>query len=208
MKIKNKKIVIFILAIAFMGIIGTTYAYYQSNVVLPNRFQTMTYNVTVEENFNNTWGTKEVTFKNNEETNIPVVLRINYNEQWSKDFDGAVSLLSNKISGTDVVTKNWTTDFTDNFVLKNDGWYYYKKVLGPQESVKVLNSIALNSSLISSSPNYSDYQTYDYRLDFNFEAIQVDSSAIYNIWNRSANIFSGGINRFIWNSMYTYDIWL
>ena len=192
MKIKNKRIVIFILAIAFMGIIGSTYAYYQSNVALPNRFQTMTYNVTVEENFNNTWGTKEVTFRNNEETNIPVVLRVNFNEQWRKDFDGTVSLLSNKITGTDVVTKNWTTDFTNNFELKSDGWYYYNKVLGPQESVKVLNSIALNNSLISSSPNYSDYQTYDYRLDFTFEAIQADIGAVIDIWNMNPLIYEGG----------------
>lgn len=192
MKLKNKKTLIFIFGIVALGIIGSTYAYYQSNVVLPNRFKTMTYNVTIEENFNNTWGTKEVTFKNNEETNAPVVLRINYNEQWKKEFNGYTLLLNNNVGNNNVVTKNWTTDFTDNFVLKDDGWYYYNKVLNPQESVKVLNSIALNNSLISSSPDYENYQTYDYRLDFNFEAIQADASAIYSIWNITANIFSGG----------------
>lgn len=192
MKIKNKKIVIFILAIAFMGIIGTTYAYYQSNVVLPNRFQTMTYNVTINENFNNTWGTKEVSFVNNEESNTPVVLRVNYNEQWRKEIDDYVVLLSNKIGNTNVVTKSWTSDWNNNFVDGNDGWYYYKKVLGPQESVKVLNSIALNNTLISSSPDYENYQTYDYRLDFNFEAIQANESAIYDIWNRRVTLNSEG----------------
>ena len=192
MKIKNRRALIFILAVAFLGIIGSTYAYYQSNVALPNRFKTMTYNVIIEENFNNTWGTKEVTFKNNEETNIPVVLRINYNEQWRKEVNGFTLLLNNKVGNTNVVTKNWTTDFTNDFVLKDDGWYYYKKVLGPQESVKVLNSISLNNSLISSSPDYANYQTYDYRLDFNFEAIQANESAVNNIWNRNLNISSGG----------------
>ena len=61
----NKKPLIFILIVLVLTIVGGTYAYYYSEVILPNEFKTMTYNVTIEEEFNNTWGTKKVRFVNN-----------------------------------------------------------------------------------------------------------------------------------------------
>ena len=153
----------------------------------------MTYNVTIEEEFNNTWGTKKVSFVNNEETNTPVVLRINYNELWRKEINGVKLSLDNNVNGTNVVTKNWTTAFTNDFIDGGDGWYYYKKTLAAEASVQVLDSIALNESLISTSPYYDDYKAYTYELDFNFEAIQARSSAISEIWGKTATISGGNV---------------
>ena len=189
----NKKPLIFILIVLVLTIIGGTYAYYYSEVILPNEFKTMTYNVTIEEEFNNTWGTKKVRFVNNEETNTPVVLRINYNESWRKEVDGVLLSLDNNVNGENVVQKTWTSAFTNDFVDGGDGWYYYKKVLNAEESVQVLESISLKESLISSSPYYNDYKSYTYELDFNFEAIQASSSAVSNIWNKNATINGGNI---------------
>ena len=184
----NKKPLIFILIVLILTIVGGTYAYYYSEVILPNEFKTMTYNVTIEEEFNNTWGTKKVRFVNNEETNTPVVLRINYNEKWRKEVDGVLLSLDNNVNGEHVVQKNWTSAFTNDFIDGGDGWYYYKKVLNAEESVQVLESITLKEDLISTSPYYNDYKNYTYELDFNFEAIQASSSAISNIWNKDVTI--------------------
>lgn len=191
-KIKKKPL-FFLLLLLALGIVGTTFAYYYTEIAIPNQFRAMTYNVTIEEEFNNTWGTKKVSFVNNEETNTPVVLRINYNEFWRKEVNGVKLSLDNNVNGTNVVTKNWTTAFTNDFIDGGDGWYYYKKTLAAEASVQVLDSIALNESLISTSPYYNDYKSYTYELDFNFEAIQASSSAISEIWGRTATISGGNV---------------
>ncbi len=191
-KIKKKPL-FFLLLLLALGIVGTTFAYYYTEIAIPNQFRAMTYNVTIEEKFNNTWGTKKVSFVNNEETNTPVVLRINYNELWRKEVNGVKLSLDNNVNGTNVVTKNWTTAFTNDFIDGGDGWYYYKKTLAAEASVQVLDSIALNESLISTSPYYNDYKSYTYELDFNFEAIQASSSAISEIWGRTATISGGNV---------------
>ena len=191
-KIKKKPL-FFLLLLLALGIVGTTFAYYYTEIAIPNQFRAMTYNVTIEEEFNNTWGTKKVSFVNNEETNTPVDLRINYNELWRKEVNGVKLSLDNNVNGTNVVTKNWTTAFTNDFIDGGDGWYYYKKTLAAEASVQVLDSIALNESLISTSPYYNDYKSYTYELDFNFEAIQASSSAISEIWGRTATISGGNV---------------
>lgn len=191
-KIKKKPL-IFLLMLCLLGIVGTTFAYYYTEIAIPNQFKAMTYNVTIEEEFNDTWGTKKVSFVNNEETNAPVVLRINYNEAWQKKINGVNVSLDNNVNGENVVTKNWTTAFTNDFVDGGDGWYYYKKTLNAEESVQVLESITLKESLISTSPYYNDYKTYTYELDFNFEAIQANSSAISEIWGKNATITGGNV---------------
>ena len=195
-KIKKKPL-FFLLLLLALGIVGTTFAYYYTEIAIPNQFRAMTYNVTIEEEFNNTWGTKKVSFVNNEETNTPVVLRINYNEFWRKEVNGVKLSLDNNVNGTNVVTKNWTTAFTNDFIDGGDGWYYYKKTLAAEASVQVLDSIALNESLISTSPYYNDYKSYTYELDFNFEAIQASSSAISEIWGKTATISGGNVT---WSS--------
>ena len=191
-KIKKKPL-IFLLALIIVGVVGTTFAYYYSEVSFPNQFRTMTYNVTIEEEFNDTWGTKKVSFVNKEETNTPVVLRINYNELWRKEVSGVKLSLDNNVNGENVVTKNWTSTFTSDFIDGGDGWYYYKKTLNAEESVQVLNSISLKEDLISTSPYYNDYKSYTYELDFNFEAIQASSSAISEIWGKTATISGSNV---------------
>ena len=195
MKFKKlkKKPLIFLLALIAIGVVGTTFAYYYTEVSFPNQFRTMTYNVTIEEEFNDTWGTKKVSFVNKEETNTPVVLRINYNELWRKEVSGVKLSLDNNVNGENVVTKNWTTAFTNDFIDGGDGWYYYKKTLNAEESVQVLNSISLKEDLISTSPYYNDYKSYTYELDFNFEAIQASSSAISEIWGKTVTISGSNV---------------
>ena len=183
----------FIILIILLVTISGTFAYFASSVSIPNKFKIMTYNVTIEEEFNDTWGTKKVNFVNKETTNTPVVLRINYNELWRKEVNGIKLSLDNNVSGTNVVTKNWTTAFTNDFIDGGDGWYYYKKILDAQQSVQVLESIALNEQLISTSPYYNDYKSYTYELIFNFEAIQANVDAINDIWGKNVYMNDGNV---------------
>lgn len=185
---RTKKPLIFLILFLLVVGIGGTFAYYYSEVIIPNRFQAMTYHVTIEEEFYDDFGTKRVSFVNQEETNAPVVLRINYNESWRKTIDDVVITPSNVIDGQDVVTKEWTDSFLNDFADGGDGWFYYTKVLNAQESVQVLESITLNESLVSTSSDAIDYQGADYELSFNFESIQASSDAILDIWGISSTI--------------------
>ena len=195
-KPKKNKPLIYLLAVLSIFVVGRTLAYYYEEVSLPNKFKTMTYNVKLVEEFHNEFGTKKVTIKNEEQTNTPVVIRVNFSETWNKEIDGINKTLSNTVDNTNVVNKNFTDDFENNFILGNDGWYYYKKTLNAQSDVTILNSIELNESLIRNSPYYNEYKTYDYELDFNFEAVQADSNAVNSVWGKNITINNGDVT---WN---------
>lgn len=179
------KIYIYLFVIGIIMVLGGSLAYFYQDIVVPNRFTTMTYNVVLEEEFNNDWGVKKVYIKNLEETNAPVVLRVNYNEIWSKEIDGRIRTISNTLNGENVVTKNFTDTFLNDFILDADGWYYYKKVLMPNSSIQLLESVTLKNDLII---NNQEYNNYNYELHFNYEAIQASSIAVSDIWNKEVTI--------------------
>lgn len=189
-KIKNMKSkpLIFLLAFLIIFSIGGTIAYFYQTVMLPNQFKTMTYKVDLTEEFNDDWGVKKVYITNNEDSNTAVVLRVNYNEIWSKTVSGTILTLSNTVSGSNVVDKDWTSTFSNDFIDGNDGWYYYTKTLGPNESIQLLDNIYLNNNLIQSSPDYENYLDYDYKLIFNYEALDADADKVSEIWNKTVTI--------------------
>lgn len=166
---KITKLLLFI--IPFVGI-GIAYAIYGTSFEKENEFKTGKVDVDIEEIFYSQFGTKEVSFVNKSPT-TSAVLRIYYNEI-SLDDSGIVNILAN---GVDKVTKNWTQEFLRDFQYNDDGWYYYKKVLLPNSSIKVLNSI-INSNETSGT----------YELIFNYEAVQASSAAIQDVWGINATI--------------------
>ena len=127
------------------------------------------------------FGRKEVTIKNEGAGSPKVLIRVAYSETWTKA-DGTI--ISNIVDNNNVVTKNWTTDFTTDFVDGGDGWYYYKKVLNPASEVKILNSIALNDS---------SYNKYNYDLSFRFESVQADAAAANALWSKNVTIDDNGV---------------
>lgn len=187
---RRKKTIVYFAILAVFVIAGIAFSYYSSEDYYLNRFFSSTYDVEIEEEFYNAWGDKKVYFKNTEETNTQVVLRMNYNEYF-KTKDN--SYLSNNINGTNIVNKTWTSTYTNDFVYGNDGWYYYEKVLDSQEQIQVLESIALNNTLVDSSPLKNDYYKGNYHLDFNFESVQAKSSAILEVWGKNATISGGNV---------------
>ena len=188
MKKRNKKVVLFLILLLSIIGIGSAYAYYQVNVIVPNKYKAATYEVEIEEEFEDKFGVKKVWIVNKEKTNAPVVLRVNYNELWSKEIDGVLLTLDNNVNGENVVEKEWTEEFLNDFELKEDGWYYYKKVLRPEERVQLLERISLKNELISTSEYSNEYLTYDYELAFNFESIQATEDAVLEIWNKNITI--------------------
>lgn len=198
---KTRNIIICLALILLIGTIGISYAYYANQTKIENSFKTSDYNVSVAEEFYNTWGTKKISVINNEES-TPVLLRVNYDELWSKTLeDGTVLTLSNVVeteSGyVNVVIKTYPSDYSTNFVDGGDGWYYYTKVLEPNESVGLLESIALNEGALTDSPYYNNYvpnttESYDYHLNYNYEAIQASKDAAKSIWGLNVTISESG----------------
>ena len=194
---KTRKIKIrslfFLLGFLVLISVGGTIAYYYQNVTLPNEFQTLVYNVTIDEEYYDDWGTKKVYINNSDSSNTPVVLRINYNEIWNYKGYGADVKLSNTINGSNVVDKDWTSTFTNDFIDGQDGWFYYKKLLSPNETIQILDSISLNTTLIESSPDYQDYLDFDYKLSINYEALGPNTNKISSIWNKNATISGNNV---------------
>lgn len=184
----NIKPIIFMLLLPVVCAIGFTLAYYTSEVRVVNDFKTSTYNVDIEDRNTGSWGERTVSVVNREETNSPVVIRINYNESWTSTINDTLLTIDNTINGVNAVSKEWTDEFKNNFIKGEDGWYYYNKVLNSNESVQVLKNVDLNQTLIESSPYYNEYLTYTYDLSFNFEAIQASSKAVEEIWDKKITI--------------------
>lgn len=195
MKIKKRSL-IFILLLLLVVCVGTTYAVFYNAISIPNQFDVMTYNIKLEDDFNNQWGERNVKITNVDESNTPVILRISFNEMWSKNVGKSKSIISNVVDGKNVVDKNWTDEFLNNFYLADDGWYYYSRVLNSKESVQILKSVNLNEDLIKDLDIYSKYKTYDYDLSFNYEALSADSdeSLIRSAWDKSIKIEGGVVS--------------
>lgn len=189
----KKKPLIFLIALAFLVTISATIATYFSETSVANRFQAKTYNVTLDEEFNNTWGTKKVFIRNNENATA-IVIRVSYNEVWSQDVDGTVVIHSNKVDNKEVALKAWTTTFTNDFILKDDGWYYYKKVLQPGSSIQLLSTVNKNTAVDFNL--HPEYNSSDYELTFTYEAIQATEAAVLELWGKTITINGGNVT---WN---------
>lgn len=188
--VKNKKtgkLFIGTLSLLFIGVVSITFALLTSQGYFENIFHSSDYGVSIEEEFYNDWGTKKVSFVNNNASSV--IIRVSYNELWSTSSEeDTLTVLNNKINGIDTVTKTWTESWLNDFVDGHDGWYYYKKVLKNTDRVQVLNEIHLNEELLNSSGELDTYKNADYELDFNFESVQADKKAVKSLWNKEITI--------------------
>ena len=125
----------------------------------------------------------------------PVFLRVSYAEFW-KDADGKV--ISGLVDGNEVVNKNWTEAWQNDWFDGGDGWYYYKKVLPANEmTAKVLTSLKFDS-------NYAEiYQTADYTLKFVSEAVQYSDDDSVN--HRAVQANFGRDFKVISNNVITWN---
>jgi len=192
----DRKLFIGAVSLLFIGIISVTLAIMTSSGYFENIFHSSDYGVNIEEEFYNDWGTKKVSFVNQNAS--PVIIRISYNELWSTSSEeDTLTVLNNKINGSNTVNKSWTESWLNDFVDGHDGWYYYKKVLKNSDRVQVLSEIHLNEELLNISGELDTYQNADYELDFNFESVQADKKAVKSLWNKEITIDNDG--NITWN---------
>lgn len=184
----KKKINILFLALLIMcSVIGFTYAFFTENVDFENNFLVGNFEVIIEEEFDESqyFGSdssivsKQVYVTNKENTGA--IVRLMYDEYIDlSDSLEYKNIVNNLCTDSDCVVKNWTSSFINDWVLY-DGWYYYKKVLNPTEKIQILN-------ILSDAPLL--FGTYN--LDFNIEAVQADSNAVKELWNKIVAIEEDG----------------
>ena len=201
-KIQNKKSLIAVILILSLSVIGVTYAYLMDDDNKKNIFTISDPDVKIVENFpvkvftnENKTLTKEVSLVNEGTTDM--VVRISYNELFYDpdhvnistaevysipDYSYAYSINTNYDNIGDIVRKNWVTDLSTLWVEK-DGWYYYKKILKPSETIDVLESV----TLMGDYENHP-YSGLKYELNFNLEAVQATPKAVKDLWGKDVSI--------------------
>lgn len=180
-KSRKKKNMIKLSGIALLAAltvgIGSTSAVIRHQIDLKNEISTDTVVVEVEEDLSDDnqddWTKpKKVSFKNS--GSADVFLRVAYSESWSTagGADGEKELLSNKMPGSDSDVASKVVS-GENWELREDGWYYYKKVLPAgsttesfMEQVDFSNIDSLEESLKNT------YKNAEYEIHFQAEAVQ------------------------------------
>ena len=205
---RNKKPLIALGALALVGLIGATIAYFSNSVTLENVCTTAIYKTKTTEVFQSpsNWApgqTVSKTITTSNEGSIPVAVRVSYTEKWEDESGNDVT--SDVTAGTAIINFANQTDWATE-----GGYYYYKHAL----SAKNGNAVATTSSLISgvtlnSNANYSESCTQSgtigagtfsktcttsidglgqikYILSFVVETVQYDQYA--SAWSTSVNI--------------------
>ena len=195
-KAMSNKVQFVISIMAVIAIIMVVITVYNDKT-MTTRYGNMVYNVVLEKKAGNTWDNTEFFIRNKEKNDRNVVLRVNYNEIWSKEENEDIYTLDNNINGENVVDKTWTLEFISGFREYKDGWYYYDQILKPQEQIRILRKLSLKEDLIENSPYKNDYLEYDYDLTFNYEVLDADEDLIKDIWGRDVKFEK---NRVLWKS--------
>ena len=186
------KVLFFVSCFIIIVTVICTIAVYYNSVSYDDEIVSNSFDVVMDNSYISEFGDAYVNIINLGD--IPVLLRIHVGESWYLDYnldsydpDGNVDKdiipISNKCNGYDVVMKGWTDTFLDDFVLEDDGWYYYKKILNASDSISLISYIDLDYEVLDNCSNRQLYESvYSYKLRFNFEVIKVDSLTSNDMW--------------------------
>lgn len=180
-KSRKKKNMIKLSGIALLAAltvgIGSTSAVIRHQINLKNEISTDTVIVEVEEDLKdndpNDWTKpKKVSFKN--PGSADVFLRVAYSESWSTSggADGETELLSNKMPDdkSDVASKVISNV---NWELREDGWYYYKKVLPAGSTTEnFMESVDFSKIATLEEHLKNTYTNAEYEIHFQAEVVQ------------------------------------
>lgn len=145
-KKNKKKLIAIIILVLVINVVGSTIAYFTSNVEFTNIFNLGTYKIVTTEEFTSptNWAPgqsiKKTIVSKNEGT-IPAAVRASITEQW---LDEENNDITNQVeSGTAIInlanTNNWQ---------KEGNYYYYKYPLKPGEATTTfIKSVTLNPEL-------------------------------------------------------------
>ena len=194
----SRLIIALVVLVMIAGVIGVTFAYFQSQQTFSNVFQTKPYSTEFTENFTspNNWipGTttpKNVTAKNTGQ--VDVAVRVSYTEEWT-------SANGTTLSGSQGDNKAAIINLSNesNWVYSN-GYYYYSSILGQNQSTNsFIESVTFNE-LIEADYTCTDedgikkctstgngYDGATYKLTIKVETIQAD--AYQDAWNTDVTI--------------------
>ena len=168
--------------------IGSVYAWSKLSASVTNKINTPTIDVEVIEEFDEQttvdWYQpvdKKVQFKNI--GTAPIFIRVSYVELWRNTNN---QVLSSIVNGHEIVKKNLTDAWKNEWIDGNDGWFYYKKILQPNNLCsKILTSLEFDSSNLG---NLTDiYGNASYSLKFFSEAVQYSKDIDVNRRSVKAN---------------------
>ena len=196
----NKRTIMILILILFVGIVGLTIAYFSNTTSIDNLFSTNPYGTTIEEVFvsPDNWLPSDTTEKQITVTNsgqVDEAVRISYAEIWVAK-DGTI--LSGLIDEDGNLTDEENSEHAAiiNFSNNNDwtynsGYYYYNYKLSPNETTSsLIDSVTFNSKVKNSSncttvenngvksitcnSTNSGYDGATYTLTFTIETVQYD----------------------------------
>ena len=160
---KNKKPIIALGALAVVGLIAGTIAYFTSEVTFDNEFKTAIYKTKSTETFNSpsNWTPgdntpKTVVTKN--EGNVKVAVRTSISQAWYgegyrddlTDEEKAALLIDPSDIPADAVIIHYTTPQTGDWdwIAHTDGKWYYKTALAPNDTTSsFISSVELNPNV-------------------------------------------------------------
>lgn len=187
-KINRSQILLMITVMICITAIGSVYAWSKLSASVTNKINTPTIDVEVIEEFDEQttvdWYQpvdKKVQFKNI--GTAPIFIRVSYVELWRNTNN---QVLSSIVNGQEIVKKNWTDAWKNEWIDGNDGWFYYKKILQPNNLCsKILTSLEFDSSNLG---NLTDiYGNASYSLKFVSEAVQYSKDIDVNRRSVKAN---------------------
>ncbi|MBR1386456.1 MAG: BsaA family SipW-dependent biofilm matrix protein [Bacilli bacterium] len=152
-KKKNKKPLIALLAVAVLGVVGGTFAFFTSTDTFSNIFSTKPYSMEVVETFESptNWTPGTTTAKTVVATNkgdVDAAVRISYTETW-KDASNNTLPLTDGTNRAAVI--NFASDLATKWIQSVEGgttYYYYKTKLSKnQSSSSLIESVTFNPNV-------------------------------------------------------------
>lgn len=178
----RKKYFLFLLAaVLVLGAVGGTLGYYKNSAGVTNRISTKESGVTLREVFNpaDHWlpgetKEKKVSFSNSGD--VPQVIRFQYTGKWSDSSGTPLPGLTVQPTVNLADTGNWE---------KIDGWYYYKKVLQPNDvTANVIESVTFDASLTNGGyDGKTDYSGKRYTLTVTVESLSANTTETAAGWH-------------------------
>lgn len=180
-----------VIGMALAAIAGGTLAWFTAQAeIKPNIFTAGTLDIEADETFEysddnplTNWNPGDCTDK---EVTVKITgtkrayLRMQFNDGWYEldeneqwvAWEPTADVIIMKVNGNEFPTANW---------VLIDGWYYYVGAEGPENAPETVITVITKVCLDGSAEN--DFQGKQYRLGFNFEAIQVTHEAVFDKWS-------------------------
>lgn len=184
-KQQNKKVML-ILGMLTLLVVGIIFAFFQKSESIDNKFQTAEAKINLTEKFdpNDRWvpgeeKQKEVRFGN--EGTVASVLRVKFTP---------VLKLENGTEDTEATKEfklNFAENFQENWTDGGDGWYYYNKILDPDQMTDItLKSVTISDQIGNDEHGIeTDYSGASYDVKIEGELLQASlasEAAEYMKW--------------------------